>query len=102
LVGFQTIYPNIGVPQVPISDLSSVDINWKMLTNVRPGNKMEEEFLWKLVELDRLSLASRELERIELAHNGGKDSDIVILRPSQSMAMVTQNIVKVGVRVLQG
>ena len=83
---------------MPISDLSSVDINWKMLTNVRPGNKMEEEFFSKLVELDRLSLASRELERRELAQQGGKDPDIVILRPSQSMAGVTQKIVKVGVR----
>ena len=87
---------------MPISDLSSVDINWKMLTNVRPSNKMEEEFFSKLVELDRLSLASRELERRELAQHGGKDPDIVILRPSQSMAGVTQKIVKVGVRVLQG
>jgi hypothetical protein len=30
-----------------MSDLSSVDINWKMLTLARPANKMEEHYFTK-------------------------------------------------------
>ena len=30
-----------------MSDLSGVDINWKMLTNQRPESKKEEEFFSK-------------------------------------------------------
>ena len=32
---------------VNISDLSSVDINWKMLTLARPANKTDEEIFSK-------------------------------------------------------
>lgn len=32
---------------VKISDLSSVDINWKMLTLARPANKVDEEIFSK-------------------------------------------------------
>ena len=32
---------------VKISDLSSVDINWKMLTLARPANKTDEEIFSK-------------------------------------------------------
>ena len=33
--------------KVKISDLSSVDINWKMLTLARPANKTDEEIFSK-------------------------------------------------------
>ena len=35
--------------KVRISDLSSVNIHWKMLTTARPANKMEETIFTKLV-----------------------------------------------------
>ena len=35
------------VPQVKISDLSCVDINWRMLTLARPENKIDEEIFSK-------------------------------------------------------
>ena len=35
------------VVQVRISDLSSVDINWRMLTLARPETKIEEEIFSK-------------------------------------------------------
>ena len=95
-----------------MSELSSVDINWKMLTNVRPDTKMEEMFFSKsgfwlrnnwnflnddrLVQLERLKVSTREIERQELASQGGKDPDIDIKRPSESLAGVTQKIIKVN------
>ena len=44
----RTVITQLTLFQVRMSDLSSVDINWKTLTNVRPENKMEEEFFSKL------------------------------------------------------
>ena len=50
-----------------------------------------------MVELDRLRLATMEVERTKLADQGGGDPDIQVIRPSQSRGGVTQKIVKVSV-----
>ena len=50
----------------------------------------------RLVELERLTVATRDRERKELVKNGGKDPDIVIKKPSQSLGGVTQKIIKVS------
>ena len=50
----------------------------------------------RLVELERLTVATRDMERKELVKNGGKDPDIVIKKPSQSLGGVTQKIIKVS------
>ena len=38
---------NASIEKVRISDLSSVDINWRMLTLARPESKIEEEIFSK-------------------------------------------------------
>ena len=38
---------NVFIEKVRISDLSSVDINWRMLTLARPESKIEEEIFSK-------------------------------------------------------
>ena len=50
----------------------------------------------RLVELDRLRLATMEVERTKLSDQGGGDPDIQVIRPSQSRGGVTQKIVKVS------
>ena len=36
-----------------MQDMSSVDIDWKMLTNARPRSKADSEFYTKLLRLDQ-------------------------------------------------
>jgi hypothetical protein len=95
-----------------LSDLSCVDINWKMLTIARPETKMEEAFytkyLWilfslsyshfyilRLVELDRLRIATLKMEGEELARHGGKDPDIDVKNPSKSLGGVVVKTIQV-------
>eukprot|EP00090_Calanus_glacialis_P027315 TRINITY_DN43018_c0_g1_i1.p1 TRINITY_DN43018_c0_g1~~TRINITY_DN43018_c0_g1_i1.p1 ORF type:complete len:192 (+),score=46.49 TRINITY_DN43018_c0_g1_i1:130-705(+) len=80
--------------QVRISDLSSVDINWKMLTLARPETKIEEEIFSKLVQLDKLRLASRQAEADNLDACGGKDPDIIVKNASESKGGVIEKLVK--------
>lgn len=94
-----------------MSDLSAVDINWKMLTIARPETKMEEAFytkyLWifslsnshlhifRLVELDRLRISTLKMEGEELARHGGKDPDIDVKNPSKSLGGVVVKTIQV-------
>ncbi|XP_039285554.1 micronuclear linker histone polyprotein-like [Nilaparvata lugens] len=48
---------------VRLEDLSSVNIPWKMLTTLRPKNKLEDEFFSRLVELGKLRLQTEEREK---------------------------------------
>jgi len=80
--------------QVRISDLSSVDINWKMLTLARPDTKIEEQIFSKLVQLDKLRLSSRQAEVDSLYDCGGKDPDIIVKAASESKGGVIEKLVK--------
>ena len=70
-----------------ISDLSSVDISWKMLTLDRPDQKVDREIFsrWvveveppcRLVQLDKLRMATRKEEALALARKGGVDPNII-------------------------
>ncbi|KAG8337585.1 arginine/serine-rich coiled-coil protein 2 [Homalodisca vitripennis] len=48
---------------VRLEDLSCVNIQWKMLTTLRPKNKQDEELFSRLVELGKLRLQTEERER---------------------------------------
>ncbi|XP_054287712.1 arginine/serine-rich coiled-coil protein 2 [Macrosteles quadrilineatus] len=48
---------------VKLEDLSCVNIQWKMLTTLRPKNKQDEELFTRLVELGKLRLQTEERER---------------------------------------
>ena len=79
-----------------MSDMSSVDINWQMLTDARPANKTEESFykkkvfwrikiqitfyLSRLIELERLKLATIKKEEDDFFKKGRKDPDIEVSR----------------------
>ncbi|XP_059079413.1 uncharacterized protein LOC131877682 isoform X2 [Tigriopus californicus] len=79
---------------VKISDLSSVDINWKMLTLARPNNKTDEEIFSKLVQLDKLRLQTRAKEAEQALARGGKDPFIVVKNPSASKGGVAEKSIK--------
>ena len=98
---------------VRIGDLSSVDINWKMLTLARPTTKIDEDIfskyffshnfkpemlhcLFRLVELDKLRIATRKEEAKDLAAKGGVDPNIIILPPSANKGGVSEKLVKVA------
>ena len=61
----------------------------------RPGNKIEEAFFTKMVELDRLRIASRRQESEELARNMGEDPDIEVKRARKSLGGVTVKTIMV-------
>ena len=65
------------------------------MTVARPGNKIEEVFFTKMVELDRLRIASRRQESEELARNMGEDPDIEVKRASKSLGGVTVKTIMV-------
>ena len=56
---------------------------------LRPETKKEETFFTKLVELDRLRIATRKMEDEEWARNKGKDPDISVRRACMSLGGVT-------------
>ena len=104
---------NVFIEKVRISDLSSVDINWRMLTLARPESKIEEEIfskweflmtiqgkppdyeLRRLVHLDKLRLATRREESEILFDAGGKDPDIIVKAASESKGGVIEKLIKV-------
>ena len=47
--------------------------------------------------MERLKVATREMEKKEVVKNGGKDPDIAVTRPSASLGGVTQKIIKVTI-----
>ncbi|CAG0919287.1 unnamed protein product [Notodromas monacha] len=47
---------------VRIEDLSSVDINWRMLTLARPKTKLEEDIFSRFVALDKMKRKTRQAE----------------------------------------
>merc|ERR1712062_665385 len=81
--------------EVNITDLSSVDINWKMLTLARPKTKTDEEIFSKLVQLDKLRLQTRAKEEEQALARGGKDPFIVVKNPSASKGGVAETSIKV-------
>merc|ERR1711879_548348 len=84
----------LSMRQVRISDLSSVDINWRMLTLARPESKIEEEIFSKLVHLDKLRLATRREESEILFDAGGKDPDIIVKAASESKGGVIEKLIR--------
>jgi hypothetical protein len=79
-----------------MSDMSSIGINWQMLTDTRPANRIEESFynkkgflrikiqitfhLSRLIKLERLKLATIKKEVDDFFKNGRKDPDIEVSR----------------------
>ncbi|CAL8096800.1 unnamed protein product [Orchesella dallaii] len=61
---------------VRLDDLAAVDISWRMLTMLRPKNRLEEEIFSRLVELGKLRLATRKFEAklLEAATSGAPGS----------------------------
>jgi len=80
---------------VRISELSSVDISWKMLTLARPTSKVDEDIFSKLVELDKLRLATRKEEEAAIAAKGGIDPFYIVMPPSASIGGVGEKLIKV-------
>lgn len=68
---------------VRMEDLAAVDISWRMLTMLRPKNRLEEEIFNRLVELGKLRLATRKLEakQLEAAASGapGSQSNAILM-----------------------
>ncbi|XP_071744411.1 uncharacterized protein [Lepeophtheirus salmonis] len=85
----------ISMKNVKISDLSSVDINWKMLTLARPKTKTDEEIFSRLVQLDKWRLQTRAREQEQDLARGGKNPFIVVKQPSSSKGGVTETSIKV-------
>jgi hypothetical protein len=52
---------------VRLEDLAAVDISWRMLTMLRPSNRLEEDIFGRLVELGKLRLGTRDWEAKQLA-----------------------------------
>lgn len=52
---------------IRLEDLAAVDINWRMLTMLRPANKLEEDIFSRLVELGKLRLSTERYEAKILA-----------------------------------
>lgn len=52
----------VSMKAVRLEDLAAVDISWRMLTMLRPKNRLEEEIFNRLVELGKLRLGTRKLE----------------------------------------
>ncbi|CAG9770713.1 unnamed protein product [Ceutorhynchus assimilis] len=53
----------VEMQKLKISDLAEVTIDWKMLTTLRPKNKVEENYFSRLVELGKLQNKSRAAEK---------------------------------------
>ena len=51
---------------------------------------------FRLVELDKLRLATRKEEAKNLAAKGGADPSVTIMQPSASKGGVSEKIIKVG------
>ena len=51
--------------------------------------------IFRLVELDRLRIATLKMEKKQLTKNGGKDPDIEVQVPSKSLGGVTVKTIKV-------
>ena len=95
------------IHQIQISDIASTDINWKMLTMIRPENKIEEQYFTKylvgcgqllfprLVELERLRMLSRRKEEEEMESSQGVDPDIKVKMPSMTKGAVIETFFKV-------
>lgn len=56
---------------VVIMDLSSVPIDWKMLTTLRPKTKQEEEYFSRLVEMGKMQLKTEMRDKREYQLNPG-------------------------------
>ena len=97
-----------------MSALDSVSIDWKMLTPVRPEDHLDEQIfnrckfiafavrynfilfaLSRLVELNRLTLQTRQEEERLFASLGRKDPDRVIRLPSENRGGVREVYTKV-------
>ena len=94
-----------------MSALASVSIDWKMLTPVRPEDHLDEQIfnrckfiafiyfilfaLSRLVELNRLTLQTRQEEERLFASHGRKDPDRVIRLPSENRGGVREVYTKV-------
>jgi hypothetical protein len=66
-----------------------------MLTVARPGSKIEEAFFTKIVELDRLRIATRRQESEEMARYNGEYQDIEFKRASKSLGGVAVKTIMV-------
>ncbi|KAL1518082.1 hypothetical protein ABEB36_001761 [Hypothenemus hampei] len=49
--------------ELKINDLAAVSIDWKMLTTLRPKNKIEENYFSRLIELGKMQNKNRALEK---------------------------------------
>ncbi|XP_065160860.1 uncharacterized protein [Atheta coriaria] len=49
-----------------LEDLAKVPIDWKMLTSIRPKNKMDEDFYSRIVELKKAELKTQALDKRNL------------------------------------
>ncbi|XP_067647862.1 uncharacterized protein [Eurosta solidaginis] len=54
---------------VPIMDLCTVPIDWKMLTTLRPKSKQEEEYFSRMTEMAKLQLKTEMRDRREFMLN---------------------------------
>ncbi|CAB3363270.1 Hypothetical predicted protein [Cloeon dipterum] len=59
---------------IRLDDLCQVDINWKMLTTIRPKSKMDEELFSRLVELGKLQIQRIQQDAKSTSGNGVKKS----------------------------
>lgn len=65
---------------IRILDLATVDINWRMLTVVRPTTKLDEDYFTKLVELEKLRLRPRQHAGIRKGGISGFAGGITVRR----------------------
>ena len=75
--------------------LASVSIDWKMLTPIRPKDPVDEQIFNRLVELNRLTLQTRQEEGRQAARQRRKDPDRVIGLPSDNRGGVREVYTKV-------
>ncbi|XP_026465251.1 uncharacterized protein LOC113367892 [Ctenocephalides felis] len=57
----------IEMQSLKMEDLYSVPIDWRMLTTLRPKNKVDEEYFSRLVELGKASMKALEREKTQEA-----------------------------------
>ncbi|ODN02838.1 hypothetical protein Ocin01_03854 [Orchesella cincta] len=75
---------------VRLDDLAAVDISWRMLTMLRPKNRLEEEIFSRLVELGKLRLATRKFEAklLEAATSGAPGSQQHAIMASMGIIII--------------
>ncbi|XP_013789700.1 uncharacterized protein LOC106473561 [Limulus polyphemus] len=73
--------------EVNLHELKQVDIDWRMMTLLRPVNKFEEEIFTRFVQLDRLKMKTMTKDGVDVRKRSTRN-DRMMLRPTDNKSKV--------------